>query len=196
MKNGDDARLPSECVRRLAIVAFAAGLCGCAGWARVLGGPTYSAQGRDGRSGTFVAIDTLMTPKPHTVFNASPKPLPFAVHVGLEAQLTPNVKTFSWLTGIATLKKPRPVAGYLIAGTNFHVDQVDGRASFGNFHPYGEAGVAAELSPKNEEDNHGFIFTLGIGASYFIHYAAILDGKGPKTDTFLLLKFGLGYELY
>ena len=179
-----------------ALLALSLPLCGCAGWARVLGGPTYSAQGRDGRSGTFVAVDTLMTPKPHTVFNASPKPLPFAVHVGLEAQLMPDVKTFAWSTGIATLKKPRPVAGYILAGTNLHVDYVDGRASFGNFHPYGEAGVAAELSPANEENDQGFIFTLGIGASYFIHYAAILENRGAKTDTFILLKFGIGYELY
>lgn len=169
---------------------------GCAGWARVLSGPTYNLQGRNNRSGTFVGVDTLLTPRPHTWLNASPKPLPFAAHTGIEVQLTPDLKTFSWTTGIATLKKPRPVSGYAMAGTTFHVDYVDGRPSWGNFHPYGELGVAASLSQTNEVEDRGVIFTLGVGANYFVHYAAILDGQGPKTDAFLLLKFGLGYELY
>lgn len=187
---------PLRATSLLVALPLFACLTGCAGWARVVSGPSYSAQGRNGRNGTFVTVDTLMTPRPHSPFNASPKPLPFAVHTGIEAQLMPDIKTFAWNTGIATLSKPRPVSGYAMAGTNFHVDYVDGRASWGNFQPYGEIGVAAELSSANEEDDRGFIFTLGFGASYFVHYAAILDGHGPKTDTFLLLKFGFGYELY
>ncbi|MFO0671730.1 MAG: hypothetical protein U0235_19215 [Polyangiaceae bacterium] len=181
---------------RVSLALAALALSGCAGWTRVLAGPAYNAQGRDGKNGPFVGVDALLTPRPHSFLNASSKPLPVAFHTGLESQIMPDAKTFAWTTGIAALGKPRPVSGYAMAGTNLHVDYIDGRMSLGNFQPYGEAGVAAQLSQTNEEEDRGFIFTFGFGASYWVHYASLIDKKGPLTDTFLQLKFGLGYELY
>ncbi|MEO7110533.1 MAG: hypothetical protein ABI183_08860 [Polyangiaceae bacterium] len=164
---------------------------GCSGWVTGGGGPVYSADGNQGRTGGAVSLDGMLTPKPHTVFNHGNTALPVAYHNGFEGIFTPDQKSFGWQTGLALYWLPRPVSGFLVVGTDLHVDEIDGFFSFGNFQPYAQIGLVTSLG----EGKHAPIFTLTAQGEYFINYLTYLHDNEPKTDTFLTLKFGFGFEL-
>jgi hypothetical protein len=177
---------------RFAFFAMAAiGASGCSGWVTGGGGPVYSLDGNQGRTGGVVSLDGIETPKPHTFFNHGPTSLPVGYHNGFEGIFTPDQKSFNWQTGLALFWRPRPISGFLVLGTDLHVDAINGYFSFGNFQPYAQAGLVTSLG----EGEHAPIFTLTAQGEYFINYVAYLHPNDPKTDTFLTLKFGLGFEM-
>jgi hypothetical protein len=163
---------------------------GCSGWVTAGGGPVYSTDGNN-RTGGAVSLDGMLTPKPHTVFNHGTTPLPVAYHNGFEGIFTPDLKSFNWQTGLALFWLPRPVSGFLVLGTDLHFDAIDGYFSFGNFQPYAQIGLVSSLG----EGEHAPIFTLTAQGEYFINYLAYLHENEPKTDTFITLKFGFGFEI-
>ncbi|MEO8874001.1 MAG: hypothetical protein ABI461_00310 [Polyangiaceae bacterium] len=170
--------------------ALAVASTGCSGWATGGGGPVYSGAGRQERTGGAVSLDAILTPKPHTVFNHGSIPLPVGFHNGFEALLTPNLKSFGWQTGLALFWMPRPVAGFLVLGTDVHFDAINGYFSFGNFQPYGQVGLITSLG----ESKHAPVFTLTGQVEYFVHYLAYLHDNEPKSDAFIAIKFGFGFE--
>lgn len=170
-------------------------LVGCTGWARAVGGMAYPTSGRTERSGPVVAADLVLQPAPHSALNASSKPLPFGLHTNLQSQLSPEMKSLAWGTGAAFYSPPRPLSGYLLAGTNLHLDYIRDYWSFGNFQPYVELGVASLVGKRTEQSKGGPIMTLGMEGNLFVHYLAFRQEGEPKFDIFVLLKFGFGFEL-
>ncbi|MEO8798179.1 MAG: hypothetical protein ABI551_09860 [Polyangiaceae bacterium] len=166
-------------------------MTGCTGWAAANAGPTYSAAGRQGRTGGNASIDAILTPQPHTVFNHGPTALPVGFHTAVETILTPDLKSFGWQSGLAIFWMPRPIAGFLVLGTDLHFDSVDGYFSFGNFQPYAQVGFVSSLG----EGKFAPVFTLTGQTEYFIHYLAYLHDDEPKTDLFVAIKLGIGFEL-
>ncbi len=163
---------------------------GCAGWVSASGGPVYALDGEK-RTGGAVSLDGMLTPKPHTAFNHGTTPLPVAYHNGFEGIFTPDLKSFNWQTGLALFWLPRPVSGFVVLGTDLHFDAIDGYFSFGNFQPYAQVGLVSSLG----EGQHAPIFTLTAQGEYFINYLAYLHENEPKTDTFITIKFGFGFEV-
>ena len=163
---------------------------GCAGWFRANSGYAYSTAGQVNHSGPMVGVDSILTVKPHSFFNHSPKKFPIALHTGLEGVLAADLKTFSWTTGAAYFSTPRPVGGYIIAGSNGHFDIVNGKADFGNFQPYAEIGIATPFGER-DEDADGPLFTFGTEFMFMVHY---LSPPSERTDGLLILKFGIGWE--
>ncbi|HEX7663180.1 MAG TPA: hypothetical protein VF407_01650 [Polyangiaceae bacterium] len=174
-----------------AALATSLATAGCTGWATANAGPTYSAAGRQGRTGGNASIDTILSPQPHTFFNRGSAPLPVGFHSAVETILTPDLKSFGWQTGVAVFWMPRPVAGFIALGTDLHFDGVDGYFSFGNFQPYGQIGLVSSLG----EGKFAPLFTLTGQAEYFIHYLAYLHDDEPKTDLFIAIKLGIGFEI-
>ncbi len=174
----------------LAVAAAVAGLSlsACVGWTDGYGGSAYTTAGRINRNGPAFGVESVFTPRPHSALNRGSQPLPVGLHNGFQLTLSPDLKTFSWLTGIALFGQPDPVAGYAIAGTNLHVDLLQSRFSFGNFQPYGEVGLATRLG---RTDQDGLILTLGAQLMFLYNYLAQNE---PATDGYLTIKFGFGWD--
>lgn len=183
-------------VGRLGVaVALSALATGCTGWATGTAGMSYSAAGRVERSGPLVGTDQFFKPRPRSRMNPSDKPWPVGLHNSLQVTVAPDLKTLGWGTGIALFGDPRPVTGFAVLGTNLHVDIVDGKGSFGNFHPYGEVGLAAPLSSR-EPGVPGLMGTFSLQGAYLLHYGVIWrDEPGPVGDPLISFKFGIGWEL-
>jgi hypothetical protein len=182
---------PSSC---LPVILLSCGLAlaGCAGWTDGYAGPAYTTAGRLNQSGPAFGVESIFTPKPHTTLNRGGQPFPIGLHNAFQLMLSPDVKTFSWLTGLAYFSQPDPVSGYVIAGTNLHFDLLDSHFSFGNFQPYGEAGVAAKLGGAEESD--GLVATLGLQFMFLYNYLAPADE--PRTNAYLTVKFGIGWDVH
>lgn len=104
--------------------------------------------------------------------------------------LAPDVKSLSWLTGLSYFLQPEPIGAYAIAGTNLHVDLLEGRFSFGNFQPYGELGLAARLGARGD----GPLATLGLQTMFLYNYLA--TGDAPRSSEYLTIKFGIGWDVH
>jgi hypothetical protein len=156
----------------------------------------YPTSGQTTRSGPVVGTDVVLQPKPNTWLNRSNEPIPFGIHSNVQAILAPDLKSLAWGTGIALYTPPRPVSAYAIGGTNLHLDYVNNYWSFGNFHPYVEVGIASTLGPRRDGVERGFFATLAMEANVFVHYLAFTHEDERKTDGFIMIKFGIGYERY
>ncbi len=170
-------------------------LNGCSGWVRAAAGPSFSMTGRTDRAGHSVAVDTVFTAKPKTWLNRATASLPVGFHFGLLGINSDSLKSIGWTTGIALYTPPRPLSGYFIAGTNGHVDSINGRATFGNLNPYVELGVAAQVGSRPEGSNHGFVVTLAVDSQLMVNNLAIVRDEPDKIDLLVGIKYGIGYEM-
>jgi len=173
----------------LGVGAFAG--IGCAGWTDGYAGPAYATAGTTREDGYATGVESIFSPKPHSVLNIDNKPLPIGLHNAVQLTLAPAVKSFSWLAGVAYFSHPEPVSGYVIAGTNLHFDSFGGHASFGNFQPYGEVGVAARLGNRDDAAD-GYVVTMGGQGMWLLNYLAPADE--PRSNGYVTLKFGLGWD--
>jgi hypothetical protein len=167
-------------------------LAGCIGWTDAYSGPAYTTAGREKRNGPTFGVESIFSPRPHTALNRGSQTFPVAIHNGFQLTLSPDLKTFSWLTGVALWGHPEPVSGYALAGTNLHVDLLNSRFSFGNFQPYGEVGVAGRLGNRGDDED-GLIVTLGMQFMFLYNYLAQNE---PASDGYISIKFGLGWDVH
>jgi hypothetical protein len=168
-------------------------LAGCAGWTDGYGGPAYATSGGPPQDGYAAGVESFFTPKPRTIFNHGPTPFPLGFHNAFQLTLAPAVGSFSWLTGVAYFSHPEPISGYAVAGTNLHFDLLQSHFSFGNFQPYGEIGVAARLGSRDDASD-GLVLTMGAQVMWLYNYLA--TGDEPRSNGYVTLKFGIGWDVH
>ncbi|HEX2731497.1 MAG TPA: hypothetical protein VHM70_07835 [Polyangiaceae bacterium] len=156
--------------------------------ARATAGGAFSARDLDGHSGLVTGADLAIGLDRLPLFRAA-KPTAFGLHITGEALLAERFTDLSWGTGIGYFKHPDPVAGYATLGTNFHVDRVEGRDSFGSVSPYLEFGVAAPVDANSTTSPT--VLTLGIESMLFFNF--LLPGERAVLP-YYALKFGLGFD--
>ena len=167
-------------------------LSGCVrGFTRAETGAACKLGGRDGESGQTFSVDTVLGIDAQTAKWIDGGPVPFAIHVTGNAILAPDRKVFAFGTGLAYYGSPRPISGYLLAGSTIHFDEIDRRFSFGNVSPYGEVGLLASVPTGHRPAGNGLILSLGVQAATYFNYLA----KGNEVDGFLLIKLGVGWAV-
>lgn len=167
-------------------------LSGCVrGFTRAETGAACKLGGRAGHSGQTFSVDTVIGVDARTAKWIDGGALPFAAHVSGTAILAPDRKVFAFGTGLAYYGSPRPISGYLLGGTTIHVDEIDGRFSFGNLSPYGEVGLLTSVPSRHRLEGRGLVLSLGVQAATYFNYLV----KGSEVDGFLLLKLGVGWEM-
>ncbi len=165
-------------------------MTGCRGWGRVQTGGAYDLADRSGHSGTVVAVDGAVAPN-NVKWPGTNRPIPFGLHTSADVILAPERKSFGWGTGVLIYREPRPVSAYVLGGTSLHFDDINGKFSFGNVSPYGEAGVMTSVPSRYDDGGDGLILTLGLAAASYINY---LVGGSNTVDGFFLVKLGIGWE--
>ena len=173
-------------------IFFLVSLTGCWGWGTVCAGEAYSTAGRTERSGPVISNEFIIGIKERTVVNPGPKPLPFVFHNTVDGVFAKDFTSFSWGTGFGATWRPRPLSGFIIGGTQAHFDLINNHFSFGNFQPYAQMGLTAPLTRRERDDSDGPIVTLAFQYSFLVHYL-VREGE-PRTDGFLAIKFGIGWE--
>lgn len=168
---------------------------GCWGWSSLQTGYAHNLDGRVDRGGPLVAVDSVFTLKERSSVYRGAKPFPIGLHNGVIGFAGKDLKNLSWVTGVAWMSKPRPISGYAIAGTNGHIDIVEGRFGFGNFQPYGELGLVTPFLLRKAGEERGPIVTFSAMYTYLVHYLEFSRESAPRADPTLFFKFGFGYEI-
>lgn len=188
------ARGAAPCAKALLLLGAVAVtlLSGCTrGFTRAETGAACKLGGRAGHSGQTFSVDTVIGVDARTAKWIDGGALPFAAHVSGTAILAPDRKVFAFGTGLAYYGSPRPISGYMLGGTTIHVDEIDGRFSFGNLSPYGEVGLLTSVPSRHRLEGRGLVLSLGVQAATYFNYLV----KGSEVDGFLLLKLGVGWEV-